>query len=43
MYGEPMPGAEEQPDDNVIPFPKQLSLGLRRKILHDATHRLENE
>lgn len=43
MYGRPMPSAEQSKAvGNVVPFPKQLSLGLRRKILRDAMQQLEN-
>ena len=45
MYGVPMPGTEENPlpADNVIPFPKHLSVGQRRKILRDAMQQVESE
>jgi hypothetical protein len=40
MYGEPMPDVAPPPD-NVVAFPKRMSLGLRRKILRDAMRALE--
>ena len=45
MYGVPMPGTEANPlpADNVIPFPKGMSVGQRRKILRDAMQQLESE
>ena len=45
MYGVPMPGTEENPlpASNVVPFPKVLSVGQRRKILWDAMQQLEGE
>jgi hypothetical protein len=45
MFGEPMPGTEANPlpAANVIPFPKRMSLGQRRKILRDAMQQLEGE
>jgi hypothetical protein len=42
MYGKPMPDAvPEAVVGNIIPFPKRLSLGQRRKILRDAMQQLE--
>jgi hypothetical protein len=45
MYGVPMPGTEENAlrADNVIPFPKRMSIDQRRKILWDAMQQLEGE
>jgi hypothetical protein len=45
MYGVAMPGTEENPlpANNVLPFPKRISLGQRRKILRDAMQQLESE
>jgi hypothetical protein len=45
MYGVPMPGTPQNPlpANNVLPFPKHLSIGQRRKILWDAIKQLEGE
>jgi hypothetical protein len=43
MYGKPMPLTEQTDGGgNVVPFPKRLSLGLRRKILRDAMQQLDS-
>src|SRR6516162_10630906 len=43
MYGVAMPGTEENPlpANNVVPFPKRISVGRRRQILNEATKQLE--
>jgi hypothetical protein len=41
-FNEPMPGLEEEKVlAKIIPFPKRISPGLRRKILDDAMENLE--
>jgi hypothetical protein len=46
MYGKPMPSASNPGSadgaGNILPFPKRLSLGHRRKILRDAMQQLES-
>jgi hypothetical protein len=45
MYGKPMPQAEQTGGvgANILPFPKRLSLGHRRKILRDAMQQLDRQ